>query len=579
MLSVRNKSTDHRQNILWKRNDPRCIQYEVLTYRQIRLPDNFYQHDVRQQQQLTKDSVDMGDIDGCMKQQLTKEDSSDLDHEAELMVKGFDILQRVTEQKERKTSTASISPPPDISDKELKSGDDIIKPMEQNLTGNNESINNARLITSLEHKLSAMYTQSLHQFDQMSLQMSHLLEEHKATATKFRASKDEVKLLRGRIDLSDMRCNKLESLLCEAMDEHEETKGKFRQQLALGRKRSWAIHDLNEEIAVKNKALSNMERSFSKDKEERLELEKINADAVEELDDCRTELTHKREQCDSLEEQNGMLMKDQIRHAESLMNLNERLDAQQYKSGQFELDVERLSKEKKGLDKKLEQESSAKLELSLKLDKATHAVTSQKSKNRDLAKELATAVSKNDDLQGSLDKVLSEIKNTKKACDREKMLRKNLSDRTVAIVHEKDVELVKVKNKLEATKKFLATVNNKVENKQGFKTRRCTGVGSEKDVTCGNVVDDGKNAVDDGNNVVDDGKNAVDDGKNVVDDGKNAVDDGKNAVLQSEEKKNKRKRRGGRNKKKKGAATDSLETVTSLSSLNKGKSSIIINYI
>ena len=168
----------------------------------------------------------------------------------------------------------------------------------------------------------------------------------------------------------------------------------------------------------------------------------------------------------------------------------------------------------------------------------------------------------------------------------------------MAIVREKDVELVKVKNKLEATKKFLATINNKAENKQGFVARHCTGVGSEKDVTCGNAVDDGKNTVDDGKNAVDDGKNAVDVGKNAVDDGKNAVDDGKNAgddgknagddgksvVLQPEEKKSKRKRRSG-HKKKKGASTggnnnsaDSLEIITPLLSLNKGKSSVILNY-
>ena len=656
MLSARKKCTDYRHNILWKRNDPSCIQDEVLAYRQIRLPDKFYQNDVhKHQQQLTmetkKDYVDMDGIDGGKKQQLTKKE---LDDEAALMVKGFEILQSVTEQKERKTGNASVSLHPKISDKEFKS-DDIIKPMQQNLTDKNlkentdakaesinkarqitslenklsamyvqslhqeqnltdlkqkdkdaksESINKARQITSLENKLSAMYLQSLHQFDQMSSHVSDLLGEHKVTVVKYRASKDEVKSLRRRIDLSDTRCGKLESLLCEAMDEHENTKGKFRKQLAMVRKRSWEIHDLNEEIAGKDTALADMEKDIKKEKKERVELEKINADAVKELDDCRKALACKRELCIGLEEQNGMLMKekmglagsladerqkskeseefnkmilkdqmvlagsladerqkskeleecnkinlkDQMVLAKSLANVNGRLDAQQHKSDQLEVDVKRLLMEKKDLEKKLEQESSAKMELSLKLDKVTHAVLSQRSKNIDLAKELATAVSKSDDLQGSLNKVLSEIKNSRKACEREKLSRKSLSERTMAMVYEKDAELVKVRKKLEATKRFLATINDKAAIKQGFKARHCTGVGSEKDVTCGNVVNDGGN------------------------------------VVLSEEKKIERKRRGGGHKKKKGAATgennnssaDSLETITSLSSLNKGKS--ILNF-
>ena len=183
--------------------------------------------------------------------------------------------------------------------------------------------------------------------------------------------------------------------------------------------------------------------------------------------------------------------------------------------------------------------------MSLKLDKVTHAGTSQRSKNRILAKELATAVSKSDALKVSLNKVLLDIKNTKMACDRERMLRNNLSNRNIAMVHEKDAELLRVKRKLEATKRFLATINNNAENKQGFAGRHCTGVGSEKDVTCGNAVGDSGN------------------------------------VLQSEEKKSKRKRRGGGHKKKTGAAiggnidnsssTDSLEIITSLSSLKAGK--------
>ena len=532
--------------MLLKRNNPKCIQDELLTYGQIRLPAKFYENDVhKHQQQLTmetkKDSVDMDDVDGCRKHQLIKKDSSDLDHEAALMVKGFDILQSVTGQKEGKTGTASVSRHPDISDKDFLAND--IKQMVQNLTDNKikEKYNKSGWVESLEKKLSAMCAQSVHQFNQVSLHVSDLLEEHQVTVVKFRASKDEVKSLRGRIDLSDLRCAKLESLICEARDEHEETKGKFRQQLALDKKQSWDIHNLNEEIAGKDNAFANMERSFSKEREERVELEKINGDRLmsmqKELDDCRRAFAYKREECSGLEKQNGMLRKEKIDLAGSLTSANERLDAQQHKSGQLEVDVKRLSMEKKYLEKKLDQESSAKLEISLKLDKMTHTDTLQRSKNRDLAKELATAVSKNDDLQGSLDKALSKIKNTQKACDREKLSRKILADKTMAIVQEKDAELLKVKRKLEATKRFLATINDKAENQHDFQARRCTGVGSERDVTCGNVV------------------------------------------LQSEEKKTKRKRRGG-HKKKRGAGTggnnnssaDSLEIVPSLSSLNESKS-------
>ena len=530
--------------MLLKRNNPRCIKDELLTYRQIRLPPKFYENDVhKHQQQLTmetkKDSVDMDDVDGCRKQQLIKKDSSDLDHEAALMVKGFAILQSVTEQKEGKTGNASVSLHPDISDKEFLAND--IKQMVQDLTDNKlkGKYNKSGWVESLEKKLIVMCAQSVHQFNQVSLHVSDLLGEHQVTVMQYQASKDEVKSLRGRNDLSDLRCNKLESLICEAMDEHEETKGKFRQQLALGRKHSSEIHDLNEEIAGKDKALANMKRSFSKEREERVELEKTNAERLmslqKELDDCRRAFAHKREQCDGLEKQNGMLMKEKIDLAGSLTSANERFDAHQHKSSQLEVDVERLLMEKKDLEKKLDQESSAKLEISLKLDKVTHAGTSQRSKNRDLAKELATAIAKNADLQGFLDKALSKIKSSQKACDREKMLRKNLSDRTMTIVHEKDAELLKVKRKLESTKRFLATINDKAKNKQDFETRRCTGVGSEKDVTCGNVV-------------------------------------------LREEKKKKRKRRGG-HKAKKGADTGENNNSKIIPSLNKGKIAFSLSLI
>ena len=491
--------------MLLKRNNPRCIQDELLTYRQIRLPAKFYENDVCKQQQLTMETM----------------------------------LQNVTEQKEGKTGTASVSLHPDISDQDFLAND--IKQMVQNLT-DNKIKEKSGWVESLEKKLSVMCAQSVHQFNQVSLHVSDLLEEHKVTVAKFCASKVEVKSLRGRIDLSDLRCNKLESLICEARDEHEETKGKFRQQLALDKKQSLEIYSLNEKIAGKDSAFASMERSFSKEREERVELEKMNGDRLtsmqKELDDCRRAFARKREECSGLEKQNGMLRKEKIDLAGSLTSVNERFDAQQHKSGQLEADVERLAMEKKDLEKKLDQESSAKLEISLKLDKVTHAGASQRSKNRVLAKELATAVAKNADLQGSLDKALSKIKNTQKAYDREKMSRKNLADKMMAIVQEKDAELVKVKRKLEATKRFLATINDKVENQQDFQARRCTGVGSEKDVTCGKVV------------------------------------------LQ-EEKKSKRKRRGG-HKKKKGtggnnsSSTDVLEIVTSL---NKGKIAFSLSLI
>ena len=81
-------------------------------------------------------------------------------------------------------------------------------------------------------------------------------------------------------------------------------------------------------------------------------------------------------------------------------------------------------------------------------------------------------------------------------------------------------------------------------SRQGFEARHCTGVGSEKDNICGN-----------------------------------AVNNGGNVVLQSEENRSKRKRRSGHKKKKRAATgenynsiADSLETITSLSSLNESKS-------
>ena len=109
-----------------------------------------------------------------------------------------------------------------------------------------------------------MYAQYVRQFNEISLHMSNLLEEHKVTVIQYRASKDEA--LGGRIDVSDMRCAKLESLICETMDEHEETKGKLWKQLALGKKQSWDIHDLNDEIAGKYKTLVNMEIDSRKEK-------------------------------------------------------------------------------------------------------------------------------------------------------------------------------------------------------------------------------------------------------------------------------------------------------------------------
>ena len=165
----------------------------------------------------------------------------------------------------------------------------------------------------MEDKLNAVYALSLHQFDKMTSQMSDLFDEHIRKVIQCRKLKSKAKSLKGERDILSLRCSKMKCLISETLDEHDETKAKLRKQLALGKDRIWEIQDLKE-LADKNEALVNVKRDFKKERGDRVEKKKLNADVVmnlqKELNGYKKELTKEREKCKDLQERNEVILKE-----------------------------------------------------------------------------------------------------------------------------------------------------------------------------------------------------------------------------------------------------------------------------
>ena len=84
---------------------------------------------------------------------------------------------------------------------------------------------------------------------------------------------------------------------------------------------------------------------------------------------------------------------------------------------------------------------------------------SRESEIRGLDKELTTSEVKRKDLQIAFEKSMLAHKNTKRLLVKEKKSIMELSERVSKVESEKNAEISKIKNKLDATKKFFANTN------------------------------------------------------------------------------------------------------------------------
>ena len=119
----------------------------------------------------------------------------------------------------------------------------------------------------------------------------------------------------------------------------------------------------------------------------------------------------------------------------------------------------KLSMEKQILEGDVLKKSEANLELLEKAEKLKHALLSRESEIRGLNKELTTSEVKRKDLQIAFEKSMLAHKNTKRLLVKEKKSIMELSERVSKVESEKNAEISKIKNKLDATKKFFANTN------------------------------------------------------------------------------------------------------------------------
>ena len=640
MLNASKRYAAYQRNKFWQRNDPQCIQAEVMSYRAIKLPAQNLQ-----QKMVAKNEV--------VEQQEQTEKTEEMAVHDVLFVTGMGVIERVNETKKREKGI-----------QEQKEFDSSSQEILLNEVNSQEKKEKEKLeielqskdvhINMLKKKLNGVFEQSLQQFDHMSIEFKKLLEEHNMKIVQCRIFKNEAGSLRSQLDLLNYRCGKIEGLVNDEQNDHEETRQKHRQQLALNRKQSFQIEDLQKDIIGKEKVIGDLKDQLKKKQEQLDKQERLNADAVgnlqKELVKCKREIEN--EKADKIEQErlsevalDGVqretqaykkelereivrkleceklnaavvtsLQKDLSRHKNTLeeekeknrrerwanavtvvnfkkelgvckrelgkskMELEvekekisereiasadameilqrelgtckeeietekvnklkqEKLNAKAFDCFQKELDkyktelkremeksadceklnttvVESLEKEigefKMGLHstrerckvleesiskKELENEGLrniskdldvqkkvngelqtkahqlqanlkedlkkalvAKQKLSENVDKLTHSLSSRDIKNGRLAKAYDGSAAKNKHLQTSMDKVLSDLKSTKRACTKEKMWRKELNGKIAEMTNCKDGELSRVQNKLEATKAYLGKI-------------------------------------------------------------------------------------------------------------------------
>ena len=452
MLFASRKCADFQRNVLWQRKDPRCIQDEVISYRGIKLLE-------KQQQQ---------------QQQQTEKDRA-VDEEIALMAKGIEVHEKVSKRKFTsvpcKVKMAEIK----VDQMSVESDDLKSEIKQKDLT-----------IKNLNNTLAAVYEQSLHQFDKMSADKSHLLDEHNRKIIQCRELKSKAKLLQRERDLSNLRSSNMERLVSETMNEHEETKAKLRAQLALTKKQTSEIQDLKVQLTGKEQTLLDADSHMKKIETEKIRQNKFNANVLmnlqKEVDGNEKALLEERQMVQVLRLQLvekskiiaetdrdlKKMVTENIRK-ESLnenvvINLENKLDESKKELKSERAKCEELKKNYRDVEEKLRLELTTKIKLQQNVDQLKDSLSLKNNENRVLAKNLSASGARVNNLQAALNKTSSDLMHFRRIGDKEKNVRKSLSNKLLEVTSEKDAQLAKLRKKLEATKAYLATISQSKQN-------------------------------------------------------------------------------------------------------------------
>ena len=358
MLSASGRCSEYNRSVLWQRNDPQCIQDEVMSYRVNKLSM------VSLQQKLAENSVQQQQSTGKM------DENCAVNGEVSLLDLGLKTLERFNKKNPSSPPSLSAEKEKTIENKEIeKEFEKLREDAKWKKMEKSKEVEHLREeltcqhhhIKSLNDKLIGVYKQSLQHFDHMSVEMKDLLEVHNMKVIQCRAFKNETKSLRSQVDLLTHRCGRMEWLVKEEQNDHEATKGKHRQQLSLNRKQSFQIQDLKKEVIGKGESLTNMEIELKKEKMKRCEQKKLDAGVVEdlkkELGECKMKLVKEKEnvfvvkslkhdvkECKKLLEKERMIrLKEEKLNAGIVKDLKKELDECKMKLGKEE--AERCKRE------------------------------------------------------------------------------------------------------------------------------------------------------------------------------------------------------------------------------------------
>jgi len=325
------------------------------------------------------------------------------------------------------------------------------------------------------------------QFDEIIEKMRLYRKENVKTADKCVKLEDNNISLASQLGLSNTRAEQLESLLSESQEEHEDTKAKLKMQKQKAECSQTALEKVTEE---KRRLQEKVDRKSAANYELLQRVDNLTHDVVskdrqneninKELSALKKEKEILQISFNKLSTEKQILEGDVQKKSEANLELLERveklthdvaskdrqnentikeLSALNKEKQILQMSFNKLSTEKQILERDVQKKSEANLELLERVEKLKHALLSRESEIRSLNKEQATTEGKRKDLQVACEKLLLANKNIKKLLGKEKLSRAELSEKSSTLEREKNAEILKIKNKLDATKKFFANSN------------------------------------------------------------------------------------------------------------------------
>ena len=486
MYSVSKEYADFQQNLFWKHMDPRCIQDEVISYRGIKFPEKIDQKAVpKQQQQTEKDRA--------------------VDKEIELIARGIEVYERISEKLtipcgEKKE--VNHSKPVDRVESnrlkvELKDKDDKINDLTDTLL-------NQQAFTKKQ-----------------SLEIQILKDKILNAETDQKKERSET-IRKKKVDVNIVLNLQKEVDFCENELSEEQKK----------------VADLKLQISDRNKIILDMTKDLKRSALENIRQKKLNANIVanlqKEVDGNEKQLTEERKKVKDLLAENKRILQERkgdkelskvmlqlqmdvtARREAVIKNLSEQVssrdqallnalgDLKKIKLEKFQQDKfnanivmnlqngiddskNELLKERKmfedlkeqntialkqkmkfieDLEVRAQNESTTNSKLSQDIVKLTKALSSKTNENQSFTKKLVSSETKIKDLQVSLEKALSDLNHSKKIGDKEKNIRNILNKKLMDVTNKKDAQIAKLAKKLDATRTYLATISREKQQEK-----------------------------------------------------------------------------------------------------------------